>query len=348
MTALAPHVAYDVREVSQVGEVRRAAVKVAEALAFDEVAVGRVAIVATELGNNLVRHATGGRLLIAPIETAGGVMAVELLSLDLGPGVPDVAQSMTDGHSTGGTAGTGLGAVRRLAHTFDIFSAVPAGTVVLARLAARAPSWECAAAVDVGSQAHAFDGAALTLAAPGETVCGDSWAITQQGDVASVLVADGLGHGPFANNASQAAVAAFRTGGDAAPSQVLERIHQALRSTRGAAVAVARIDGASGRLAFAGAGNIAGRIFSGTQDKSLMSQHGTAGLQIRRLVDVQYDWPPHGLLVMHSDGLQTRWHLDDVPGLLQHHPVVVAAWLLRDHVRGADDVTVVVLKRRDV
>ena len=44
---------------------------------------------------------------------------------------------LTDGYSTAGTPGTGLGAVRRLANEFDIYSAPGEGTIVMARFGAR-------------------------------------------------------------------------------------------------------------------------------------------------------------------------------------------------------------------
>ena len=105
------------------------------------------------------------------------------------------------------------------------------------------------------------------------------------------------------------------------------------------------MDARAGTVAYAGAGNIAGRMISGVEDRSLMSQHGTVGVQLRKLQDMAYAWPDHALLVMHSDGLATRWNLKDAGGLLNCDPAVVAGWLLRDHTRGHDDVTVVVLKR---
>ena len=109
---------------------------------------------------------------------------------------------------------------------------------------------------------------------------------------------------------------------------------------------MAQLDLDEDTLIYSGAGNIAGRLISGVGDKSLASQHGTVGVQIRRLQDVKQPWPDHALLVLHSDGLTTRWDLDNVQGILQHHPTVVAAWLVRDHSRGRDDATVVVMKRR--
>ena len=338
------HVAFDVTEGSQVGEVRRAAVRIADSLGFDEVAAGRVALVITELGNNLVRHAKQGRLLIAPVENDAGAMVLEVLSLDHGPGINNVAACMSDGYSTGGTPGTGLGAVKRLSDEFDMFSLVPAGTVILARVAAKQVS-DFGAASRSQTPARHFNVGGVALAAPGEIVCGDAWAVAQEGTRAALIVADGLGHGPYAAEASMAAIGVFQGAAFGAPSEVLDKVHQGLRATRGAAVAMAAIDGQNNIVMFSGAGNIVGRLISGIEDRSLMSQHGTAGVQIARLQDIRYDWPAHSILVMHSDGLTTRWKLEEAAQILQHHPAVIAAWLVRDHCRGRDDVTVVVMKR---
>jgi anti-sigma regulatory factor (Ser/Thr protein kinase) len=342
MTAAACHASFEIADLSRVGEARRAAVLSAEALGFDEVAAGRVALIATELGSNLFRHARGGRLLVGVVEGPGGDRVVELLSLDSGPGVTDLGACLEDGYSTGSTPGTGLGAVRRLSNEFDAFSQVPFGTVILARVAAKSSS---------GSNSHtppaagAFEVGAVALAAPGETVCGDSWSVVREERRLSLLVADGLGHGPIAREAAEAAVDEFEVEAFRAPSEVLGRVHRQLRSTRGAAVAMVQVDGEDDELVFCGAGNIAGRLISGIVDRTLMSQHGTAGVQIRSLRDVKYPWPEHALLVMHSDGLTTRWTIDAAPGLLRRHPSVIAAWLIRDQARGRDDVTVVVVRR---
>lgn len=339
MVVLPPHRAFEVVESSQVGQVRRCAVQAAEALGFDEVTAGRVALLATELGNNLVRHAREGQLLLGAGEL-GGRQLVELLSVDRGPGIADLGACMADGYSTGGTPGTGLGAVRRLADEFDIYSAVPAGTVILARVVM--------GATPVAGQAPAaIEAGAVVLPAPGETVSGDGWALALDGGRASVLLADGLGHGPGAAEAAQAATAAFGSAPYCGPAQMIERAHALLRSTRGAAVAAAELNAVEGALRFAGAGNVQGRLLSALEERTLLSQHGTVGLQIRRMQDLHYPWPPHALLVLHSDGLASRWSVKEWPGLLQRHPSLVAAWLMRDHRRGRDDTAVVVLRRRE-
>jgi anti-sigma regulatory factor (Ser/Thr protein kinase) len=340
MNPRACHVSLPVADVSQVGQVRRAAVQLAEHLGFDSVAAGRVALIATELGNNLVRHATDGRLLLGVVEIYGGEMLIELLSLDSGPGLADLEECLQDGYSTGGTSGTGLGAVRRLASEFDAFSQMPSGTVILARVSAKE-----AQTTTRGGAAAEFEIGAVALPAPGEIVCGDAWSVIRQGRRLALLVADGLGHGPIAHEAAMAALDEFAIDTFRGPSEVLGRVHEQLRSTRGAAVAMAVVDRDEDEVVFSGAGNISGRLISGVTDRSLISQHGTAGIAIRGLRDTRYPWTDHALLVMHSDGLATRWRLDGAQGLLQRHPSLIAAWLIRDHGRGSDDVTVVVLRR---
>ncbi len=129
------------------------------------------------------------------------------------------------------------------------------------------------------------------------------------------------------------------------PKPLLTRIHQALRSSRGAAVAVAHLDAARGKLTFAGVGNIAARIYSGSETRqNLVSLNGTAGHQCERILEFSYSWPEDGLLVMHSDGLSTSKGLESYPRLAARDPALIAALLYRDFCRGRDDATVVVVK----
>ncbi len=333
-----PHLDIPVSEQSQVGEARRAALRLALEHDLDETARGRIALVVTELGTNLARHATGGRVLVGCRASPQGCV-MEVISIDSGPGMADVSRCLRDGYSTGSTPGTGFGAVQRLSTDFSVFSVVGRGTVILSRI------WAPALAEQgVQGARPRFAHAGICLAAPGEIISGDAWDIRVDDHKATVMVADGLGHGPIAAEAAQAAIDAFRKG-SGSPAALLERAHPLLRSTRGAAVAVAELDARTNAVVFAGAGNISGRLISGVEDRSLMSQHGTLGVQIRKLGDIHYPWPDHALLVLHSDGLTTRWKLDDVRGLLQCDPAVVAGWLVREHTRGHDDLTVVVIKR---
>jgi anti-sigma regulatory factor (Ser/Thr protein kinase) len=330
----AVHRLFPMGDESRVGEARRHAALLARDAAFDEVDAGRVAIVVTELGKNLVRHAQNGRLLVCAHPSAG---EIEVIALDGGPGIADIGQSMGDGFSTGGTPGTGLGAVRRLSDDFDIHSAIPGGTVILSRVRRKGIVSVEAAAVEVRG---------ISVPVPGETACGDGWAAVLDGAGATLLVADGLGHGPDAAAASQAATGVLAAHPREAPSSLLERVHLRLRSTRGAAVAILRADTGASRLQSCGAGNVVARVITGVSDRTLLMQHGTAGLQIRRPEQIEHEWPQHAVLVLHSDGITTRWNEQQLAPVLGRDPAMICAVILREHCRGRDDATVVVARRK--
>jgi anti-sigma regulatory factor (Ser/Thr protein kinase) len=323
------HTVVPVSDASQIGEARRAAARIASETPLDEPDRGKVAIVATEMATNLQRHGTDGRLLIRSMPDG-----IELLAIDRGPGMANVGRCVEDGYSTSGTPGTGLGAIRRLSSEFDLYSAQPSGTVLFSRIVGKAAPRE--EKVQCG---------AVCVAAPGETECGDNWSLVANNGHAAFMIADGLGHGAPAAEASREAVRVFETQPQR-PTSFLQAAHERLRSTRGAAVAAADIDFQNRRLLYAGFGNVCGSIFEsgGVESRGLMSHNGTLGLQIRPMRDIEYDWPPQGFLVMHSDGLQTRWEISAYPGLAQRHPAVIAAVLFRDFTRGRDDVTVAVLR----
>ncbi len=128
--------AIHVSDSSQVGEVRRQANRLAVEAGLNETDCGKVSIVATELANNIARYAPGGEVLLRSLGqplTSG----IEILAVDRGPGMQDTSQCLTDGFSSGGTAGQGLGAVQRMSTEFDLFSSQPTGTVVFCAFATR-------------------------------------------------------------------------------------------------------------------------------------------------------------------------------------------------------------------
>lgn len=326
-----PPVVLTVDDASQVGEARRAASAFALALGFDETFVGRVALIVTEAATNLARHGRGGTLLLRMIgENAG----VEMLSVDRGPGMADPARCIADGYSTGGTAGKGLGAIRRIASSFDLWSKPGCGTVVHAQiLGGRARGDEAPPLLGV-----------VAIAAPGERLRGDAWVVERAAGVLRVCVADGLGHGPLAYEAASRAAAVFRSHANDTPTELVQRMHLALRPTRGAAVAVAYGEPSRGELRFVGVGNISALVIGRDRNHSLMSHNGTVGHEVRRVQEITVPWTRGSLLVMHSDGLQTRWRVDQYPNVLEHHPSILAALLQRDFTRGRDDVTVLAVR----
>jgi anti-sigma regulatory factor (Ser/Thr protein kinase) len=309
---------------SKVGEARRAAQTLAS-FEFDAELAGKVAIAATELANNLLRHAGGGELLVQTLGTEDDA-TVELLAIDRGPGMADVARCMTDGYSTAGTPGTGLGAVRRLANEFDIYSVAGAGTVVMARFGAVQPRRY----------------GAISVALHGEIDCGDAWKLVLRADGFSLLVADGLGHGTFAAEAARACVAAFIAAPADAPKDILQRANRAMTRTRGGGAACARFGGQS--LSYSGVGNISGHLLGAGRSQGLLSHNGTLGMHQRATQQLEYPVAPGSLLVMHSDGLSARWDLEAQSELRRAHPAIIAAVLYRDHGRARDDAPVGVVE----
>ena len=319
-----------VNENSQIGQARRLAALWADEAGWDSLDVGRLSLAVTEIATNLCKHARNGRLLL---RHSAADDSFDCLSIDDGPGMHDIEASLRDGHSTAGSSGIGLSAIRRLAREFDLYSDTR-GTVLFARIA-RTGNAPAPADWNVG---------VVCMAVRTEQRCGDGWALVSDARCARMLVVDGLGHGPDAEVAADAAIDAFADGAGT-PEDLLNRAEIAMRGTRGGAVAAVVVDAGSGQLDYAGIGNISGTIVGDERRTGLMSHHGIVGGQMRKAKMLRYDWPVGATLVLHSDGLQTRWSLDEYPGWRMRHPAVVAGLLYRDFARGNDDVTVLVLRR---
>jgi anti-sigma regulatory factor (Ser/Thr protein kinase) len=323
-----------VDDQSQVAEARREVVAIARRQGFNEVDAGRAALVATELATNLVKHARQGEMLVgsAPQDDENGL---QILALDQGRGMANVQACLSDGYSSAGTAGQGLGAVIRLSTFVDIASWPGVGTAVLAIIEPGKTR---------GARATAHSGfGAVSVAKLGEDVCGDAWAIDHNGAATTLFLADGLGHGPSAAEAAVEAVRLFRRFGGHQVSTLLDYIHGGLRSTRGAAISMARYDPLLRQVIFGGIGNVAGALVARNELRRMVSMPGTAGYNVRKIQSFEYPFES-GLVILCSDGVRTGWTLDRYPNLEAAHPTLIAAVLYRDFGRRRDDATVLVGK----
>jgi len=324
----------EVSEPSQAGDARRKAVGLAQSLAMDEVRCGEIAIAATEIATNLVKHAGRGYILMERIGRAGNP-GLRLIGVDKGPGIEDVTQALRDGHSSGGTMGSGLGAIKRISDAFDLYTTPGSGTVVCAAFRGRQASPLPASVLEV---------ACVSEPLRGEEANGDGWAVKDSADSALLMVVDGLGHGVMAAEAAREAERILTATSSTSPDAIVEDLHLALKKTRGAAAGVAKIDPAKGLLSFAGVGNVAGTVAEPNASRSLASHNGTLGHRMERLQGFTCPWNKESILVLHSDGLVTRWDLKRYPGIWKKSPCVIAAVLHRDFCRERDDVTVLVAK----
>lgn len=324
-------VRFPISHEADVGQARRVVRDYAVRCGLDEEDAERLALVVTECGNNIVRHAGSiGSIVFSRVP--GPETGFEILAIDEGPGIADVGFALEDGFSTAGTAGVGLGAIRRQSDEFDVHSTPDEGTVVLSRIYR-----------DRVMPAEASRIAAVCLPRGGETVSGDAWIARHEAGVVSIMLADGLGHGYAAADAANLAVETFCRDAREDPASCMKTMHDALRSTRGAAISVAQIR-PDGALGYCGVGNVRTILTSIDRTQELIAMNGTAGHRARRIRTFDYEGAREAILVMHSDGLRSRWKLDQFRALRLKHPAVIAGVLLRGCERGTDDVCVVVWK----
>ncbi|CAM5287191.1 ATP-binding SpoIIE family protein phosphatase [Streptomyces aurantiogriseus] len=331
-----------VYDPTRVRDARVAAEEAAALVGLDDSRTAAVALVATELATNLLKHARGGQVLVdtvAPPSGRGGP-AVQIAAVDHGPGMADVAAALGDGFSTTGSLGAGLGTCRRVADDFDLHSVLGRGTVALARVGAAART---AAAEPLPARAGG-----VNIPFAGADCSGDAWTWVCADDRLTLLLADGLGHGPQAARASTAAVEELHRSARLAPAEMLRRLDGALRGTRGAAVALAQLDVRAGRLRFAGIGNVGARLWEGGSWRHLLSRPGIVGVhRPATLPATEVPWGADRLLVLYSDGLPSRWVPPSDTRLLAADPAVTAAVIVRDASSSArpvrDDTAVAVL-----
>lgn len=317
-------------DASQVGQARRAAQHLAQHIGLNEEDVGRVALSTTELASNVLKHAGGGEMHLR--QAPGHAPGVEVVAVDRGKGF-NFQACVIDGFSTGGTQGIGLGAVVRQASVFDAYSD-HRGSVVLSRIYDRN-------SIVPDMRLGVFQHALL-----GDPACGDSWQVCESEDGISLLVIDGLGHGPEAEHAAKEGGNAFFVNPFLDPKDLLNTIHAAMNGTRGGAAAAALYTFKTETLNFSGIGNISARLISPGGSRGLVSMPGILGHQFRKAQNFNYPDVGGQLLILHSDGLQARWDIADYPNLHLRHPAVIAALLYRDFCRGKDDVTVLVIALR--
>ena len=107
----------------------RAARQVAEQTGFDRTRSYQIATAASELACNVLVHGGGGVVTVRAVTERSGI---ELLAVDCGPGIADLALAMQEGYSTTGSLGCGLPGVERLMDEVVIESNAGLGTTVRA------------------------------------------------------------------------------------------------------------------------------------------------------------------------------------------------------------------------
>ena len=187
-----------------------------------------------------------------------------------------------------------------------------------------------------------IDYAVVQQAVLGESTSGDACLVLESPGQVLVAVIDGLGHGRDAHEAALAALACIRANESSPLDTLLMRCHEALRHTRGAVIAVSRIDRQQHQLIHAGIGNIETRIIGAERTYHPVSINGIAGHSVRKIRSEIFPFHPGDLLVMHSDGISERFELS--PLARERDIQFLASQLVHAHGRHHDDQLLLILR----
>lgn len=307
----------------------------ARSVGFNAQATEEIVLAVSELGSNLVKHAQRGSLNLQAIAD-GARTGLQVEAVDAGPGIADIDQALTDGFSTAGSLGCGLGAVNRLMDQLDIDSQVGRGTRVVCRrwLRQHQESHQpCPLSVGVATRA--------LLPLEGN---GDAFVIKRWNESLLITLIDGLGHGKFAQRAAQTARQYVEAHFDQPLVDIFLGVGRACRATRGVVMAAARFDWGNGKLLFGSIGNVETRTIGPARSLSFLVRRGVLGLNAPMPKVTEHEWDPAHVMILHTDGLKSHWRWQDYPELAKASATLVAQQLLRALAKDHDDATVVVVR----
>ncbi len=308
---------------------------------FPEKQRHEIDIIVAELSSNLIKHAGSGELVYRILTPEDSPATFEILAIDNGPGIADIAKVMKDGISTAGTLGHGLGAIERLSTLSQVYSMPKWGTIHYAMVGPKRREEE----KPRKNGALNLDIAALCVNKPRETVCGDGYRIKETDAEIQIFFGDGLGHGEHAKEAVVKAGNIFFESKASDPVDIIREMHERVRRTRGLVAVVAVWNKRSREWRICGVGNILGRMFSGIQARNYMSYNGTVGLNIpNTMTSSVYNGEKNQHLILCSDGIRTRWDLARFHAIFRYDVTVLASAIYKDFTRGNDDASVLIAK----
>ncbi|MDT5156615.1 MAG: hypothetical protein QOH51_972 [Acidobacteriota bacterium] len=342
----------EIKDEAQVGAARRGVRRFGSRMGFNDEQLSELDIVVQEIGTNAARYASAGGCLHWA-EAEGSEPGLELFYFDKGPGIYDLEKALRDGVSSGGSLGTGFGAMRRLLDEFDAYSTVKGTT----RRLTNARRTNCGTAI-LGRKWVAFAGDEASRGSerltrhigvwsrphPGEEMNGDAYFIGRHEGETLLAVVDGLGHGRGAREAAQAATDVLEQWRGEPLDELILGVHDALRATRGAVMGAVVLDPARESFTYAGVGNIEVRVLGSTDPARPIPSNGTLGARLSNVRVWPHRWTEGTTLVLASDGISATWDITAYPGLAVKSPQLLAGILLRDFNRISDDATVLVYR----
>lgn len=347
--------------VRQVGSASRVPVDV----------IDRGLLVASELGTNHLRHGRAGYVVVRPVTRPfddttppessppnppgqGEHRGLEIIGMDRGRGIADVASAidapLTKSPSSA-SLGVGIGSIVRLSTEVDFDVRREEGTFIAARLFGRTSAGLSVVAqrAEIGIYGRPFED---------QPPSGDhaSFVRDEDRDVLMIAIADGLGHGRQAREASATAMRVFDRAGATPLEATLATMDEGLVSTRGAVVTLAELSATVRSLLrrtlhSCAVGNIEGQVTSFRQARRLRGTSSVLGQKRSSMTsatmkpqDDVLAVARNEVIVFATDGISSRCSIETDASLLGAHPIVIAQRIIENFGRDNDDALVVVVR----
>jgi anti-sigma regulatory factor (Ser/Thr protein kinase) len=352
----------------------------AASIGFSTSSKAAITTAVSELVRNILKYAGNGHVRFDP-ELSNGKKGLRITVRDSGPGIADVEQAMADHYSSSGTLGLGLPGVKRMVDEFEIDSAPGQGTQVVVtkwvtseksanfgdkqkkvvrtkfessqRKLKNVPAAAHSAAIAASATTEAPDTEDPDEKTPewgiwgrpcgGELVSGDTIIVKQIGLEIACAVVDVLGHGPDAHELAKHIETFLGRKMSADPVATLQLLHSELRGTRGAVAGIAAFSPATGKVRFAACGNIVARRM-GQAEARLHAAEGTLGQSMRTPTEQKLVLQEKDVLLIHTDGIQSRFSVKDYPNIYYEHAKVIARTIVEKFGRSYDDATCLALR----
>jgi serine/threonine-protein kinase RsbT len=292
---------------------------------FDKLATEELALVTSEICENVIKHAEDGLLTIST-ENKNRILCLHLE--DKGPGIADISLALEKGYSSiGGSLGLGLDIVRRLMDEMVVDSVVNQGTTI--KLKKYLPLTD-----DI------IDYGAISVAENRNLYNGDQYLIKEfDGDSVLLAVIDGIGQGVSAYVSAifikEIIAAAYRL----PPVEILKRCHDLVKESsldKGAAVSIAVLT--PGKLSYAGVGDTHSYWMDDKLHllKNRMGNIGTFQFKLPKAHELNFNEPV--TICLCSDGignLLAKPETGDAGNMQQ-----LAKWIYNNQVKSYGDATV--------
>lgn len=306
-------------------------------------------LVAAEMVSNQIKYA-GGRGMLQIWQQPGAVL--DLLALDFGPGISNLALAHRDGYSSSKTLGKGLGTIRSLSHESGIYTVPELGSASV-----NAPWHGCAfwsrfttsqkkpvenPAANLRATKPGFIVGLFTRALTDDRYNGDRIYLEQHEDKIRWLHMDGLGHGELAQKATDNLADLLLISPDVL--QVLEKVDLQLRTTRGAVAMLSDLDINVMKAQILGIGDMSAYFYVDDQFQNITFSPGILGKEHKTPRVIPIDLKKQSTVITASDGIRRSWNEATFPGLWKQHPQLIAYVLGNILGRGSDDQSLCVVR----